>query len=60
MGKIGLVVCQCHICEWASMIQKCNNRLDGMTISEWCNNHSITKANYYRMMHIKRKRKTSR
>ena len=33
--------------EWANMIQECNNRPVGMSVNEWCENNSITKANYY-------------
>nr|WP_143524726.1 IS66 family insertion sequence element accessory protein TnpB [Roseburia sp. 831b] len=32
------------------MIQDCNNRPVGMSVSEWCQEHSITTANYYYRM----------
>ncbi|WP_075680043.1 hypothetical protein [Roseburia sp. 831b] len=40
----------CRIQEWAQMIQDCNNRPVGMSVSEWCQEHSITTANYYYRM----------
>ena len=32
------------------MIQDCQNRPIGVTVSEWCQEHSITTANYYYRM----------
>lgn len=37
----------CRIREWASMVQECRNRPDGMSVDEWCQANNITKANYY-------------
>ena len=33
--------------EWAFMVQACNNRPRGMTITQWCSEHDIKPANYY-------------
>lgn len=35
---------------WAQMIQECQARPIGMSVDEWCEAHSITKANYYYRM----------
>ena len=32
---------------WAQMVQDCQTRPIGMSVDEWCEAHSITKANYY-------------
>ena len=37
------------------MIQECNQRPYGMSVSEWCQENSITKANYYYRMSQVRK-----
>ena len=50
MSKTSLVARQYRLREWASMIRECNQRPIGMSVDEWCNNHSITKANYYYRM----------
>ena len=47
MSKTSLVARQYRLREWASMIRECNQRPVGMSVDEWCNSHSITKANYY-------------
>lgn len=45
----------CRLQEWAQMIQECNNRPVGVSVSEWCQAHSITTANYYyRMTHVRK------
>ena len=36
--------------EWAQMVQECNQRPVGMSVIEWCEANSITKANYYYRM----------
>ena len=41
--------------EWAQIIQECNQRPYGMSVSEWCQEKSITKANYYYRMSQVRK-----
>lgn len=35
---------------WAQMLQDCQTRPIGMSVDEWCEAHSITKANYYYRM----------
>ena len=55
MSKTSLVARQYRLREWASMIRECNQRPVGMSVDEWCNNHSITKANYYYRMKQVRK-----
>ena len=40
----------CRLKEWAQMIQECNHRPVGMSVSEWCQANSITTANYYYRM----------
>lgn len=37
----------CRIREWASMVQECRNRPNGMSVDEWCQANNSTKANYY-------------
>ena len=33
--------------EWMEQIRDCQNRPAGMSVSDWCTRHGITKANYY-------------
>lgn len=33
--------------EWAEMIRECRSRPENVTVREWCNDHHITKTNYY-------------
>lgn len=41
--------------EWAQMIQECKRRPYGMSVSEWCQENSITTANYYyRMLQVRK------
>lgn len=40
--------------EWAKMIQDCSTRPIGMSVDDWCCEHSITKANYYRMTQVRK------
>ena len=35
---------------WAQMVRDCQTRPIGMSVDEWCETHSITKANYYYRM----------
>lgn len=50
MSTTSLVARQCRLHEWAQMIQECQNRPEEMSVDEWCQAHSITKANYYYRM----------
>ena len=36
--------------QWAEMVRDCNNRPTDMSVAEWCQNNSITRANYYYRM----------
>lgn len=48
--QASIVARTCRLQEWAQMIQECNQRPVGMSVSEWCQANSITKANYYYRM----------
>lgn len=48
--QTSLVSRQCRLREWAEMVHDCQNRPIGMSVGEWCEAHSITKANYYYRM----------
>lgn len=50
MSTTSLIARQCRLREWAQMIQECQNRPEEMSVNEWCEAHSITKANYYYRM----------
>ena len=45
--QTSLITKQCRIQSWAVMIKECQNRLEDMTIDEWCQQNNLTKANYY-------------
>lgn len=38
---------QYRLNQWAEQIRDCQNRPEGMAVTEWCSLHGITKANYY-------------
>lgn len=42
-----LVARQYRLNEWAEQIRSCNNRLDNLSVKEWCEQNQITVANYY-------------
>ena len=48
--QIALVARNCRLNEWARMVHDCKNRPAGMSVNEWCNLNSITKACYYYRM----------
>ena len=48
--QTSIVARTCRLQEWAQMIQECNQRPVGMSVSEWCQANSITKENYYYRM----------
>lgn len=50
-----LVAKQYRIQEWANMIRECNTRPENMTVSDWCEQHAITKCDYYYRMRAVRK-----
>lgn len=33
--------------EWANMVRECQARPQGVTVPQWCEQHSITTCNYY-------------
>lgn len=45
--QTSLVARQYRIQEWASQIQECKNRPEDVTVAQWCNEHGITRSNYY-------------
>ena len=54
-SQTSLIARNVRLKEWASMVQECNARPAGMTVGEWCDNHSITKCDYYYRMRAVRK-----
>ena len=54
-SQTSLVARQCRLLKWVSMVRECNSRPEGMTVNDWCNQHSITKADYYYRMKVVRK-----
>lgn len=49
-SQTALVARNCRLNEWAKMVHECKNRPAGMSVDEWCELNSITKANYYYRM----------
>ena len=49
-SQTALVARKCRLNEWARMVHDCKNRPAGMSVDEWCEFNSITKANYYYRM----------
>lgn len=49
-SQTSLVARKCRLNEWARMVHDCKNRPAGMSVDEWCELNSITKANYYYRM----------
>lgn len=46
-SQTSLVAEQVRLKQWAGMISACQSRPAGMTVSEWCSQNGLTKANYY-------------
>ncbi len=46
-SQTSLVAKKYRLQQWAMQISECQNRPKEMTVDEWCEQHSITKANYY-------------
>lgn len=46
-SQTSLVAKSCRLQQWAIQINECQNRPKEMTVDEWCDQHSITKATYY-------------
>lgn len=49
-SKESKVAAKVRLNQWALEIQDCMNRPKDMTVTEWCKQHNITKANYYRRL----------
>ena len=45
--QTSLVAQQVRLMHWAEQIRECQNRLEGMDVSTWCEQNNITKADYY-------------
>ena len=45
--ETSLIAQQIRLSQWAEQIRDCKNRLEGMDVATWCEQHNITKANYY-------------
>jgi hypothetical protein len=46
-SQTALVARQYRLQEWTAMIQACKARPETMTVAQWCEENSITTANYY-------------
>ncbi len=46
-SQTSLVAKSYRLQQWEVQISECQNRPKEMTVDEWCEQHSITKANYY-------------
>ena len=46
-SQTSLVAEQVRLRQWAAQIQECQSRPSDMKVETWCNEHGITKANYY-------------
>jgi len=54
--QTSLVAEQIRLQQWADQIRDCQNRPSDMKVDAWCQEHGITKANYY--YRLRRVRKT--
>lgn len=45
--QTSLVAEQLRLQQWADQIRDCQNRPSDMKVDAWCQEHGITKANYY-------------
>ena len=45
--QTSLVAEQLRLKQWAEQIRDCQNRPSDMKVDAWCQEHGITKANYY-------------
>lgn len=46
-SQTSLVAADFRLTQWAEQIRECQNRPAGMNVDAWCEEHGITKANYY-------------
>lgn len=54
-SETSLVATQVRLQSWAEQIRDCQSRPSEMKVEDWCEQHGITKANYY--YRLKRVRK---
>lgn len=53
--QTSLVAEQIRLQQWADQIRDCQNRPSDMKVDVWCQEHGITKANYYyRLRRVRR------
>ena len=50
--QTSLVAAQIRLQQWANQIKDCQNRPADMKVDAWCQEHGITKANYYYRLRI--------
>lgn len=49
------IAVQLHLKQWAEDIRDCMNRPENVTVKQWCEQHGITKSNYYwRLRQVRR------
>ena len=54
-SETSVVATQYRLQEWAAQIKDCQNRPEGMKVSDWCEIHGISKSNYYyRLRQVRR------
>lgn len=46
-SETSIVAANLRLQEWADQIRECQSRPAGMSVTSWCADHGITKANYY-------------
>ena len=46
-SETSVVATQYRLQEWAAQIKDCQNRPEGMKVSDWCEIHGVSKSNYY-------------
>ena len=53
-SKESQVAAQVRLKQWALDVKDCMNRPENMTVEQWCEQHGIKKANYYRRLRLVR------
>ena len=46
-SQTSLVASKIRLQQWTEQIRDCQNRPQGMSVDEWCQQHNISKPNYY-------------
>lgn len=46
-SETSMVAANFRLQEWAAQIRECQSRPAGMSVTSWCADNGITKANYY-------------